>query len=88
MSVRVSKELSASAKSLSMSRECFIEVYINNQCLIIIVYLQTLELDNSPHFCNSVNDEETWPEIYLKKTNTLAYFDATSATKINKVFKN
>ncbi len=31
MSDRVSKELSASAKSLSESRECIIEVYINNQ---------------------------------------------------------
>jgi hypothetical protein len=38
MSVRVSKELSVSAKSLSNSRECFIEVYIDNCCLIIIVY--------------------------------------------------
>jgi hypothetical protein len=38
MSDRVSKELSASAKSLSESRECFIEVYIDKQCLIIIVY--------------------------------------------------
>jgi hypothetical protein len=37
MSDRVSKELSASAKSLSKSKECFIEVYINNQCLIVIV---------------------------------------------------
>ncbi len=37
MSDRVSKELSISAKSLSESRECFIEVYIDNQCLIIIV---------------------------------------------------
>ncbi len=32
MSDRVSKELSASTKSLSESRECFIEVYINNRC--------------------------------------------------------
>jgi hypothetical protein len=31
MSDRVSKELSASAKSLSKSRECFVEVYINNR---------------------------------------------------------
>ncbi len=31
MSDRVSKELNASAKCLSKSRECFIEVYINNQ---------------------------------------------------------
>jgi hypothetical protein len=38
MSNRVSKELSASAKSLSESREFFIEAYINNWCLIIIVY--------------------------------------------------
>ncbi len=30
MSDRVSKELSASATSLSKSRECFIEVYIVN----------------------------------------------------------
>ncbi len=34
----MSKELSASAKSLSKSRECFIEVYIDNRCLIIIIY--------------------------------------------------
>ncbi len=39
MSYRVSKELSASAKSLSSSRECFIEVYIDNQWIIVIVYL-------------------------------------------------
>ncbi len=38
MSDRVSKELSASAKSLSKSRECFIEVYIDNRCLIVIIY--------------------------------------------------
>jgi len=37
MSDGVSKELGASAKSLSESRECFIEVYIDNQCLIIII---------------------------------------------------
>jgi hypothetical protein len=37
MSERVSKELSASAKSLSESRECFIEEYIDNRWLIIIV---------------------------------------------------
>ncbi len=35
----MTKEFSASAKSLSESRECFIEVYIDNRCLIIIVYL-------------------------------------------------
>ncbi len=35
---RVSKELSASAKSLSKSRECFIDIYIDNQCLFVIVY--------------------------------------------------
>jgi hypothetical protein len=29
--------LSASAKSLSEIRECFIAVYIDNRCLIIIV---------------------------------------------------
>jgi hypothetical protein len=40
MSDRVSKELSASAESWSKSRECFIEVYIDNQCLIIIVYTE------------------------------------------------
>ncbi len=39
MSDWVSKELSASAKSLSDSRECFIEVCINNRSLFIIVYL-------------------------------------------------
>jgi hypothetical protein len=38
MSDSVSKELSASTKILSKSRECFLEVYINNQCLIVIVY--------------------------------------------------
>jgi len=37
MSDRVSKELSASAKSLSDSSECFIEVYIDNQSLFVIV---------------------------------------------------
>jgi hypothetical protein len=31
MSDRVSKELSASARGLRKSRECFIEVYIYNQ---------------------------------------------------------
>ncbi len=39
MSARVSKELSASAKCLSESREGFIEVYIDNQLIIIIVYI-------------------------------------------------
>jgi hypothetical protein len=34
----VSKELSASANSLSESRECVIEVYFDNQWLIIIEY--------------------------------------------------
>ncbi len=34
----MSKELSASAKSFSDGRECFIEVYIHNQSLIGIVY--------------------------------------------------
>ncbi len=34
----MSKELSASAKTLSESRECFIEVYIDNRCLIVIVF--------------------------------------------------
>ncbi len=34
---RVAKELSARAKSLSKSRECFIKLYIDNQCLIIII---------------------------------------------------
>jgi hypothetical protein len=38
MSYRVSKEWSASAKSLRKSRECFIEVYIDNWWIIIIVY--------------------------------------------------
>jgi hypothetical protein len=38
MSDRVSKELSASAISLSKSRECFIEVYIDNRCIIVIIY--------------------------------------------------
>ncbi len=37
MQDRVSKELSASDKSLSDGRECFIEVYIDNWWLIIIV---------------------------------------------------
>jgi hypothetical protein len=41
MSDRVSKELSARAKSLSDSRECFIEVYIDNQSLFVIVYLSS-----------------------------------------------
>ncbi len=35
---RVSKELSASAKSKGDSRECFIEVYTDNQSIFIIVY--------------------------------------------------
>jgi hypothetical protein len=39
MSDWVSKELSTSAKSLSDSRECFIEVCINNRSLFIIEYL-------------------------------------------------
>ncbi len=34
----MSKDLNASAESLSESRECFIDVYIDNQWLIIIVY--------------------------------------------------
>jgi hypothetical protein len=38
MSDRVSKELIASAKSKGDSRECFIEVYIDNRSLFIIVY--------------------------------------------------
>ena len=42
MSDKVSEELSASAKSLSKSRECFIEIYIDNGCLIVIVKLQKL----------------------------------------------
>ncbi len=42
MSDRVSKELSASTKSLSESRECFIEVYIDNRWLIVIVYFGKL----------------------------------------------
>ncbi len=37
MSDRVSKDLRASAKSLSDSRECFLEVFINNQSLFVIV---------------------------------------------------
>ncbi len=43
MSDRVSKELGASAKSLSESRECFIEVYIDNWWLIIIVYNERVQ---------------------------------------------
>ncbi len=39
MSDRVSKALSASTKSLSESRECFIKVYIDNRCLIVIIYI-------------------------------------------------
>jgi hypothetical protein len=39
MSDRVPIEFSANAKSLSKCRECFIEVYIDNRCLIIIAYL-------------------------------------------------
>ncbi len=38
MSDRVSKESSTNAKSLRKSRECFIEVYINNRWIIIIIY--------------------------------------------------
>jgi hypothetical protein len=38
MSDRVSEELSMSAKSLRQSRECFIEVYIDNQLIIIIIF--------------------------------------------------
>jgi len=38
MSDKVSKALSASAKSLSESRECIIEVYIDNRCIIVVVY--------------------------------------------------
>ncbi len=34
----MSKELSASAKSLRKSRECFIEVYIDNRWIIFIIY--------------------------------------------------
>ncbi len=34
----MSKELSASAKSLSDRSECFIEVYIDNRSLFVIVY--------------------------------------------------
>ena len=37
---KVSKELSASTKSLSESTEWFIEVYIDNRCLIIILYFR------------------------------------------------
>ena len=39
MADRVSKDWSASAFSKVWSRECFIEVYIDNQCKIIIVSL-------------------------------------------------
>ncbi len=35
---RVSKEWSISALKVIKSRECFIEVYIDNQCLIVVVY--------------------------------------------------
>jgi len=38
MSDMVSKELSPSSKGLSESRECLMEVYIDNQCLVIIIY--------------------------------------------------
>jgi len=37
----VSKELSASAKSKGDSRECFIEVYIDNRGLFVIVYFKS-----------------------------------------------
>jgi hypothetical protein len=37
MSDRACKELSASAKCLSESREGFIEVYIDNRWIIVIV---------------------------------------------------
>jgi len=38
MSDRVSKELSPSAKSLKDSRECFIEVHIDNCILFVIIW--------------------------------------------------
>ncbi len=54
MSDRVSKELSASAKILSESREVFIEVYIDNLIVIIypykIVGCEVLIIDAKPHY--------------------------------------
>jgi hypothetical protein len=41
MSDRVSKELSANAKSKGDSRECFIEVYIDNWSLFVIVFFKS-----------------------------------------------
>ena len=43
---RVFKELSVSSKSLSESRECVIEVYIDNRWLIIIVYYSLLNCEH------------------------------------------
>ncbi len=51
---RVSKELSTSTTSLNDTRECFIEVYINNQSLFIIIWFVktwplTYKLTNGPN---------------------------------------
>ncbi len=37
MSDRVSKGWGASTLKVVKSRECFVEVYIDNQCLIVII---------------------------------------------------
>ncbi len=38
------------AKSLSESRECFIEVYINNRCKVTIVYCEKIYIDKRSYF--------------------------------------
>ncbi len=49
----MSNELRASAKSLSESKECFVEVYIDNRWLIIIEYLTLVQLQDLKFTKNS-----------------------------------
>ncbi len=84
MSDRVSKELSANAKSLSRSRECFIEVYIDNRCLIIIEYF-----DSKCHQAPSVISRYLKEQHTLKnvnnclKTNIYFYLETSGGQSFN-----
>ncbi len=60
----MSKELSASAESLSDSRECFIKVYIDNQNLFVIVYNYT---NSKLFFLDELAGFLLYPVISFKK---------------------
>ncbi len=90
----MSKGLSASAKSLSRSREWFIEVYIGNQYLIIIVYVifchfglsNDIRFKRAPWNSAPLSSTIIISEVAVMKRQTEHFFKSKNVSNIKRVY--